>query len=101
MTTIVISALITVLVLAAIWLKAGVRVVRQFERGVVFRFGQVSAEVRGPGLALIMPVADRLQKVNMQVVTMPVPAQDAITRDNVTVHVDAVIYFRSSTRYVW
>ncbi|GAA4219831.1 regulator of protease activity HflC (stomatin/prohibitin superfamily) [Streptosporangium album] len=94
MTTIVISALITVLVLAAIWLKAGVRVVRQFERGVVFRFGQVSAEVRGPGLALIMPVADRLQKVNMQVVTMPVPAQDAITRDNVTVHVDAVIYFR-------
>ncbi|WP_326824360.1 slipin family protein [Streptosporangium sp. NBC_01756] len=94
MITIVISVLITVLVLGAMWLKTGVRVVRQFERGVVFRFGQVRAEIRSPGLALIMPVADRLQKVNMQVITMPVPAQDAITRDNVTVHVDAVIYFR-------
>ncbi|WP_406313150.1 slipin family protein [Streptosporangium sp. NBC_01639] len=94
MITIVISVLITVLVLGAIWLKTGVRVVRQFERGVVFRFGQVRAEIRSPGLALIAPVADRLQKVNMQVITMPVPAQDAITRDNVTVHVDAVIYFR-------
>ncbi|MFJ2033065.1 slipin family protein [Streptosporangium sp. NPDC087985] len=94
MTTIVISALIAVLVLGAIWLRASVRIVKQFERGVVFRFGQVRAEIRSPGLALIMPVADRLQKVNMQVITMPVPAQDAITRDNVTVHVDAVIYFR-------
>ncbi|MFI6455539.1 slipin family protein [Streptosporangium amethystogenes] len=94
MITTVIYALIAIMVLGAIWLKAGVRIVKQFERGVVFRFGQVRPELRAPGLALIMPVADRLQKVNMQVVTMPVPAQDAITRDNVTVHVDAVIYFR-------
>ncbi|WP_326642494.1 slipin family protein [Streptosporangium sp. NBC_01755] len=94
MITTVIAVLIAILVLGAIWLKAGVRVVKQFERGVVFRFGQVRAEIRAPGLALIVPVADHLQKVNMQVVTMPVPAQDAITRDNVTVHVDAVIYFR-------
>ncbi|WP_433236259.1 slipin family protein [Streptosporangium sp. CA-135522] len=88
------SALIAVLALGAMWLMSGVRIVKQFERGVVFRFGQVRAGVRGPGLALIVPVADRLQKVNMQIVTMPVPAQDGITRDNVTVHVDAVIYFR-------
>src|SRR4051794_17208989 len=64
---------------------ASVRVVNQFERGVVLRFGKVHGEVRGPGLARIVPVADRLHKVNLQVVTMPVPAQDGITRDNVTV----------------
>ncbi len=94
MITIVISALIAILVLGTLWLGAGVRVVRQFEKGIVFRFGQVRPEIRGPGLALITPIADRLQKVNMQIVTMPVPVQDAITRDNVTVRVDAVIYFR-------
>ncbi|MGB9308957.1 MAG: SPFH domain-containing protein, partial [Mycobacterium sp.] len=66
---------------------------KQFERGVVFRFGRVQTGVRGPGLTLLMPIADRLEKVNMQIITMPVPAQDGITRDNVTVRVDAVIYF--------
>ncbi|MEU7985057.1 slipin family protein [Streptosporangium canum] len=94
MITVITSALIAILTLGAILLGTSVRIVKQFERGVVFRFGQVRSEVRGPGLAVIMPVADRLQKVNMQIVTMPVPAQDGITRDNVTVHVDAVIYFR-------
>ena len=74
-------------------LGTNVRVVKQFERGVVFRFGRVQTGVRGPGLALLMPIADRLEKVNMQIITMPVPAQDGITRDNVTVRVDAVIYF--------
>ncbi len=87
-------ALVVILTLVAMLLGAGVRVVQQFERGVVFRFGQVRNEIRGPGLALIVPVIDRLQKVNLQIVTMPVPVQDAITRDNVTVRVDAVIYFR-------
>jgi regulator of protease activity HflC (stomatin/prohibitin superfamily) len=86
--------LIAVLALGGMLLAASVRVVRQFERGVVFRFGRVRAETRGPGLALITPIADRLRKVNMQIVTMPVPAQDGITRDNVTVRVDAVVYFR-------
>ncbi|MBW0014098.1 SPFH domain-containing protein [Mycobacterium sp.] len=74
-------------------LGTSVRIVKQFERGVVFRFGRVQPDVRGPGLTLLMPIADRLQKVNMQIITMPVPAQDGITRDNVTVRVDAVIYF--------
>ena len=82
--------------LGALWLATTVRVVKQFERGVVFRFGRVQSRVRGPGLALLIPVADRLQKVNMQIITMPVPAQDGITRDNVTVRVDAVIYFKVS-----
>ena len=77
-------------------LGTNVRVVKQFERGVVFRFGRLQTGVRGPGLALLMPIADRLEKVNMQIITMPVPAQDGITRDNVTVRVDAVIYFNVS-----
>lgn len=80
--------------IALLWLGANnIRVVRQYERGVVFRFGRVQDNVRQPGLTMLLPVADRLQKVNMQIITMPVPAQDGITRDNVTVRVDAVIYF--------
>ncbi|MCE3555753.1 slipin family protein [Pseudonocardia sp. RS11V-5] len=71
-----------------------VRVVQQFERGVVFRFGRLQPQTRGPGLATLIPIADRMQKVSMQVVTLPVPAQDGITSDNVTVRVDAVVYYR-------
>jgi regulator of protease activity HflC (stomatin/prohibitin superfamily) len=75
-------------------LGASARVITQFERGVVLRFGQLKGDARGPGLTLITPVVDRLHKVNMQVITMPVPAQEGITRDNVTVRVDAVVYYR-------
>jgi regulator of protease activity HflC (stomatin/prohibitin superfamily) len=83
--------------LSVIWLGvANIRVVKQFERGVVLRFGRVQPGVRGPGLTMLIPIADRLQKVNMQIITLPVPAQDGITRDNVTVRVDAVIYFNVS-----
>src|SRR5207244_2745327 len=63
------------------------------ERGLVFRFGRVLDGVRGPGLTPLVPFVDRMRRVNMQIVTMPVPAQDGITRDNVTVRVDAVVYF--------
>jgi regulator of protease activity HflC (stomatin/prohibitin superfamily) len=73
---------------------ASVRIIKQFERGLIFRFGRVRDRVHEPGLALIAPFADRLHKVNMQIVTMGVPAQEGITRDNVTVKVDAVVYFR-------
>jgi regulator of protease activity HflC (stomatin/prohibitin superfamily) len=90
---IILYALAAAFGLGVLWLGTSVRVVQQFERGVVFRFGRVQSSIRGPGLTLLMPIADRLQKVNMQIVTMPVPAQDGITRDNVTVRVDAVIYF--------
>ena len=68
----------------------------EFERGVVFRFGRVRSGLRGPGLTMLIPIADRLEKVNMQIITMPVPSQDGITGDNVTVRVDAVIYFKVS-----
>ncbi|MFF4380075.1 slipin family protein [Kitasatospora sp. NPDC001547] len=80
--------------LGAIWAGMSIRVVQQFQKGVVFRFGKVRDEVRDPGLVALLPIADRLRKVNVQIVTMPIPAQEGITRDNVTVRVDAVVYFR-------
>lgn len=86
--------LLALVVLVAAGALASVRVVKQYERGVVYRLGQVRPEPLGPGLAVLIPFVDRLQKVNMQIITMPVPAQDGITRDNVTVRVDAVVYFR-------
>ncbi|MCX5051761.1 MULTISPECIES: slipin family protein [unclassified Streptomyces] len=70
------------------------RVVKQYERGVVFRLGRLTGEARGPGFTMILPFVDRLSKVNMQIVTLPIPAQEGITRDNVTVRVDAVVYFK-------
>jgi regulator of protease activity HflC (stomatin/prohibitin superfamily) len=82
--------------IGVLWLGTNIKVVKQFERGVVFRFGRVQSGLRGPGLTMLIPIADRLEKVNMQIITMPVPAQDGITRDNVTVRVDAVIYFKVS-----
>ncbi|MFI0738355.1 SPFH domain-containing protein [Streptomyces sp. NPDC021100] len=78
----------------AVYLMAAARVVKQYERGVVLRLGRLRSEVRPPGFTLIIPGVDRLRKVNMQIVTMPVPAQEGITRDNVTVRVDAVVYFK-------
>ncbi|MEV0557310.1 slipin family protein [Streptomyces sp. NPDC050597] len=77
-----------------VYAMAAARVVKQYERGVVLRLGRLRSGVRGPGFTMIVPFVDRLQKVNMQIVTMPVPGQDGITRDNVTVRVDAVIYFK-------
>jgi regulator of protease activity HflC (stomatin/prohibitin superfamily) len=94
MITAIIDAIIGVAALGAVGLSTSLRVIKQYERGIVFRFGRAVERPKGPGLAVIRPVADRLRKVNMQVVTMPVPAQEGITRDNVTVRVDAVVYFR-------
>ncbi|MFD5536914.1 slipin family protein [Streptomyces sp. NPDC127079] len=87
-------AVVTALCAGALYLVAGARVVKQYEQGVLFRLGRVSGAVREPGFNLVIPVVDRLHKVNMQIVTLPVPAQEGITRDNVTVRVDAVVYFR-------
>jgi len=93
-------ALVLVLVLLGLGVLVGyslsARVIRQFERGVVFRLGRVQEPARQPGLTMIVPMVDRLRKVNVQIVTLPIPAQEGITRDNVTVRVDAVVYFRVS-----
>ena len=80
--------------IGAIVLLRSIRVINQVERGIVFRFGRALPSPRQPGLKLLIPLADRMKKVNVQVVTMPVPAQEGITRDNVSVRVDAVVYFR-------
>ncbi|MGI5194115.1 slipin family protein [Streptomyces sp. CA-288835] len=77
-----------------VYFAAAARIVRQYERGVVLRLGRLLGEPRPPGFTMIIPGIDKLQKVNMQIVTMPVPAQEGITRDNVTVRVDAVVYFK-------
>ncbi|GIJ48128.1 peptidase [Virgisporangium aliadipatigenens] len=86
----------TVVVLSVLLLTAmaSLRLVQQYQRGIVFRFGRVLEKVRQPGLRVIIPIVDRMAKVTMQTVVMPVPAQGAITRDNVTLTVDAVVYFR-------
>ena len=94
MAVIIIAALIAIVAVGTLWLVSGVRVVSQFERGVVFRFGRVTSTPRQPGLTWVTPGVEKLRKVNMQIVTMPVPAQDGITRDNVSVRVDAVVYFK-------
>src|SRR4051812_47015599 len=75
-------------------LGTGVRLVQQYERGVVLRFGRLLPEVRQPGLRLIVPFADRMAKLSIQTVVLDVPSQSTITRDNVTIGVDAVVYFR-------
>jgi regulator of protease activity HflC (stomatin/prohibitin superfamily) len=77
-----------------VYFAAAARVVKQYERGVVFRLGRLTGEVRTPGFTTVVPFVDRLYKVNLQIITMPVPAQEGITRDNVTVRVDAVVYFK-------
>jgi regulator of protease activity HflC (stomatin/prohibitin superfamily) len=90
----VVALLVILVVFGLVLVSLGVRVIQQYERGVVFRLGRLRSGVRDAGLTLIIPVLDRLVKVNMQIITMSVPAQDGITRDNVSVRVDAVVYFR-------
>src|ERR1700728_5281155 len=72
----------------------GFKVIAQYEQGIVFRWGRALPGLRQPGLTWVNPFTDRLRKVNMQIVTATVPAQEAITRDNVTMRVDAVVYYR-------
>jgi regulator of protease activity HflC (stomatin/prohibitin superfamily) len=86
---VVVIALIAVVIASA----ASVKIVREFERGVVFRLGRVVAGAKGPGLFFVVPIADKMVKVNLQTVTVNVSSQEVITRDNVTVEVDAVAYF--------
>src|ERR1700756_1279777 len=72
----------------------GFKIITQYEKGVVFRWGRLLPGIREPGLTWVNPFTDRLRKVNMQVTVVPVPGQEGITRDNVTLKVDAVVYYR-------
>jgi regulator of protease activity HflC (stomatin/prohibitin superfamily) len=85
--------LIVLIIAAVLLVTNAVRVVQEYERGVIFRLGRLVG-ARGPGLFFLIPGVERMVKVDLRVITMDVPSQEAITRDNVTVKVNAVIYFR-------
>ena len=84
---------IVLVVLVLIWLIFGVRVIQQYEQGVVFRLGKI-VSVKQPGLKMIIPMIDVMQKVNMRTITMPIPSQKVITKDNVSIDVAAVAYYQ-------
>ena len=84
---------ILAIVLIVLFLMSAIRVLREYERGVIFRLGRV-IKTKGPGLIILIPVIDKMVKVSLRLVAMDVPPQDVITRDNVSVKVNAVIYFR-------
>ena len=84
---------IVALVLVVMFLAAALRILKEYERGVIFRLGRV-IKTKGPGLIILIPVIDKMVKVSLRLVAMDVPSQDVITRDNVSVKVNAVIYFR-------
>ena len=86
-------SVIFMLFLAVYFLSSAIKILKEYERGVVFRLGRV-IPVKGPGLVLIWPLIDKLVKVSLRIVTMDVPSQDIITKDNITVKVNAVVYFR-------
>jgi regulator of protease activity HflC (stomatin/prohibitin superfamily) len=85
--------LILVIVLILYFLTSAIKILREYERGVVFRLGRL-IPVKGPGLIIIWPIIDKLVKVDLRTVTFDVPAQDIITKDNISVKVNAVVYFR-------
>src|SRR3954471_23690055 len=82
-----------ILFLVGIFFIMSVKVLNEYERGVIFRLGRIIG-AKGPGLIILIPLVDRMMRVDLRTVTMDVPAQDAITRDNVTIKVNAVVYFR-------
>ena len=92
--TVFLTIIIILAVIGLIATSLSLRQVQQYQRGVVLRLGRLLPEVRQPGLALMVPIIDRMTKVSIQTVVLNVPSQGAITRDNVTVGVDAVVYFR-------
>jgi regulator of protease activity HflC (stomatin/prohibitin superfamily) len=87
-------AILAVLVVVLLILFAAVKIAREYERGVIFRLGRLLPHPKGPGLFLLIPIVDRMVKVDLRTVTLNVPPQEVITKDNVPVRVNAVAYFR-------
>jgi len=83
-----------ILVVVIIFLAMAIKILREYERGVIFRLGRVLGRPKGPGLIILIPVIDRMVKVSLRTVVLEVPPQDVITRDNVSIKVNAVVYFR-------
>ena len=87
------TPLLPILAVGLTLLVSGLRVLKEFERGVIFRLGRLSG-ARGPGVVYVLPIVERMERVDLRTVTMDVPPQDVITKDNVSVKVNAVLYFR-------
>jgi len=85
--------LLVVVIVAIMFISSAIKVLNEYERGVIFRLGRIIG-AKGPGLIILIPVVDRMVRVDMRTITMDVPPQDVITRDNVSLKVNAVIYFR-------
>src|SRR3982751_5646715 len=87
-------AVVVLLVLVLLFLISAIKVAREYERGIIFRLGRLLPEPKGPGLFLLIPVVDRMVKVDLRTITLNIPPQEVITKDNVPVRVNAVAYFR-------
>ena len=85
---------VIIFALVVLYVLNSIKILREYERGVIFRLGRVLDKPKGPGLIFVFPPIDRMVRVPLRIVTMDIPAQDVITRDNVTVKVNAVVYFR-------
>src|SRR5204863_5541503 len=89
-----IIGLVVVVLLLLFFLTSSVKVAREYERGVIFRLGRLLDPPKGPGIFILIPIVDKMVKVDLRTITLNVPPQDVITRDNVPVRVNAVAYFR-------
>src|SRR5436309_12902307 len=87
-------AFIVVVLIVALFLFAAIKVAREYERGIVFRLGRLLPEPKGPGLFILIPIVDRMVKVDLRTITLNIPPQEVITKDHVPVRVNAVAYFR-------
>ena len=87
-------AVVVVLFLLVLFLISAIKVAREYERGIVFRLGRLFPEPKGPGLFILIPIVDRMVKVDLRTITLTIPPQEVITKDNVPVRVNAVAYFR-------
>jgi len=88
------SGLIILVIVVAVFLSMSLRILQEYERGVVFRLGRVLQDPKGPGLFILIPFVDRMRKLSIRTITMDIDPQDVISRDNVTLKVNAVLYFR-------
>lgn len=88
------AAGILIIIVVLLFLAAGVRIINQYERGVIFRLGRITGGVKQPGLRLIIPIIDQLHKVSLRIVTLPIESQQIITKDNVSIGVSAVAYYQ-------
>src|SRR5271169_6881158 len=89
-----ISPLAIVAIIVVVYLLSSIKILAEYERGVIFRLGRVLAQAKGPGVILVFRPIDRMVRLSLRTEAMEVPAQDVVTRDNVTLKVNAVVYFR-------